>query len=118
MPKISADRVQLQQVLINLMLNGLEAPNGTAVELFVRLQRDEEDRPMISVCDTGIRLLIGGSDKIFDAFFTTKSQGTGMGLAISRSIVESHEGCLWAAANTGQWTTFYFTLPSELAEDA
>jgi signal transduction histidine kinase len=118
LPKISADRVQLQQVLINLMLNGLEAPNGTAAELFVRLQRDEEDRPMISVCDTGIGLPIGGSDKIFDAFFTAKSQGTGMGLAISRSIVESHEGCRWAAANTGQWTTFYFTLPSELAEDA
>jgi signal transduction histidine kinase len=118
LPRISGDRVQLQQLLINLMLNGLEAMNGTAGELVVRSQRHEEGLPMISVSDAGIGLPVGESDKIFDAFFTTKPQGTGMGLAISRSIVESHGGRVWAAPNTGQGTTFHFTVPSELAEGA
>jgi PAS domain S-box-containing protein len=118
LPRISGDPVQLQQVLINLVLNGLEAMNGTAAELVVRSQRHEEGRPMISVSDAGIGLPVGESDKIFDAFFTTKPQGTGMGLAISRSIVESHGGRLWAAPNPGQGTTFHFTVPSELAEGA
>ncbi|HEY4050236.1 MAG TPA: two-component regulator propeller domain-containing protein, partial [Acidobacteriaceae bacterium] len=77
LPKISADRVQLQQVLMNLMLNGLEAMNGARGELIVRSQRDEEGRPLISVSDAGIGLPVEEQDKIFDAFFTTKPQGTG-----------------------------------------
>jgi signal transduction histidine kinase len=101
--------VQLQQVLINLMLNGLEAMNGPSGELIISSQQDKEGRPLISVCDAGIGLPVEG-DKIFDAFFTTKPQGTGMGLAISRSIVESHGGRLWATANSGPGATFYFTL--------
>jgi signal transduction histidine kinase len=118
LPKIAADRVQLQQVLINLMLNGLEAMTGTSGALVIKSQRDEEGRPLISVCDVGIGLPTGKGDKIFDAFFTTKTHGTGMGLAISRTIVESHGGRLWATANSGQGTTFYFTLANELMEVA
>jgi PAS domain S-box-containing protein len=116
LPRISGDRVQLQQVLINLMLNGLEAMNGTRGELIIRSQQDEEDRPLISVSDVGMGLPFGGGDKIFDAFFTTKPQGTGMGLAISRSIVESHGGRLWATANSGQGATFYFTLSTGFSD--
>jgi PAS domain S-box-containing protein len=116
LPKISADRVQLQQVLTNLMLNGLEAMKGAGGELTIRSRRDEEGRVLISVSDAGVGLPAGESDKIFDAFFTTKPQGTGMGLAISRSIVESHGGRLWAAANSGQGATFYLALPNEVAE--
>jgi signal transduction histidine kinase len=118
LPKIAADRVQLQQVLINLMLNGLEAMTGTSGALVIKSQRDEEGRPLISVRDVGIGLPIGKGDKIFDAFFTTKTHGTGMGLAISRTIVESHGGRLWATANFGEGATFYFTLANELMEVA
>ena len=118
LPRIAADRVQFQQVLLNLMLNGLEAMKGTGGELIIRSQRDEEGRPLISVSDVGIGLPVGKRDKIFDAFFTTKPQGIGMGLAISRSIVESHGGHLWATANAGRGATFYFTLANEVAESA
>jgi PAS domain S-box-containing protein len=118
LPKIAADRVQLQQVLINLMLNGLEAMTGTSGALVIKSQRDEEGRPLISVSDVGMGLPIGEGDKIFDAFFTTKTHGTGMGLAISRTIVESHGGRLWAMANSGQGATFYFTLANEVMEVA
>jgi PAS domain S-box-containing protein len=117
LPRISADRVQLQQVLMNLMLNGLEAMKG-AGELTIRSRRDEESRPLISVSDVGVGLPVGESEKIFDAFFTTKPQGTGMGLAISRSIIASHGGRLWASANSGPWATFYFTLPRQAAKSA
>jgi signal transduction histidine kinase len=118
LPRIAADRVQLQQVLLNLILNGLEAMKGTKGALIIRSQRDKEGLPLISVSDLGMGLPVGEGDKIFDAFFTTKPQGTGMGLAISRSIVESHGGHLWATANSGQGATFYFTLPNEVAEGA
>jgi signal transduction histidine kinase len=118
LPRIAADRVQLQQVLLNLMLNGLEAMQGTRGELIIRSQQDENGRLLISVSDAGIGLPVGEGDKIFDAFFTTKPQGTGMGLATSRSIAESHGGRLWATANSGQAATFYFTLPNEVAEGA
>jgi PAS domain S-box-containing protein len=113
LPRISADRVQLQQVLMNLTLNGLDAMKGTPGALVIRSQRDEEGRPLISVSDAGMGLPIGEADKIFDPFFTTKPQGTGMGLAISRSIVESHGGRLWATTNPGPGATFYFTLPKQ-----
>jgi PAS domain S-box-containing protein len=116
LPRISADRVQLQQVLINLMLNGMEAMDSTRGELTIRSQLDHEGRALISVTDMGTGLPAGQRDKIFDAFFTTKPQGTGMGLAISRSIIESHGGRLWANANTGRGTTFHFTLPAAPAD--
>jgi PAS domain S-box-containing protein len=113
LPKALADRVQLQQVLMNLMVNGLEAMKGTKKpgELMLKSRRVESDHLEVSVSDTGVGLRPG--DKIFEAFFTTKAEGAGMGLAISRSIVESHGGRLWAAANAERGATFSFTLPPE-----
>jgi PAS domain S-box-containing protein len=114
LPAISADRVQLQQVLMNLMLNGIEAMKDRGGEITIISNKTENNQILISVRDTGIGLP-EGSELIFTAFFTTKPQGTGMGLAISRSIIESHGGHLWASANTGQGATFHFTLPLERA---
>jgi signal transduction histidine kinase len=118
LPKVSADRVQLQQVLMNLMLNGIEAVKDTTGELTVQSQQDEDGRVLISVSDTGVGLPAENADRIFDAFFTTKPQGTGMGLAITRSIIESHGGRLWASPNADRGTTFYFTLRNEMAAPA
>jgi PAS domain S-box-containing protein len=112
LPKVTADRVQLQQVLMNLTLNGIEAMKETGGVLTVKSQLAEHCRVMISVSDTGVGLPVGKEDQIFSAFFTTKPQGTGMGLAISRSIVESHGGRLWATANDGCGATFHFTVPA------
>ena len=115
LPNVVADRVQLQQVLMNLMLNGIEAMRDTTGELSIRSQLAEEGQLQISVVDTGVGLPAGNADQIFNAFFTTKSQGTGLGLAITRSIVESHGGRVWATPNPGRGVTFQFTLPSTLA---
>jgi signal transduction histidine kinase/ligand-binding sensor domain-containing protein len=114
--KVMADRVQLQQALMNLMLNGIEAMPDTTGELSIKSQLQEDGDVLISVSDTGEGLPAGNADQIFSAFFTTKSQGTGLGLAITRSIVESHGGRIWATANSGPGTTFQFTLPAR--EDA
>jgi PAS domain S-box-containing protein len=111
LPKITADRVQLQQVLMNLMLNAIEAMKETGGVLTVRSQLDQDGRVTISVSDTGVGLPTEKADQIFNAFFTTKPQGSGMGLAISHSIVESHGGRLWATSNQGRGATFHFTLP-------
>ena len=113
LPKVMADRVQLQQVLMNLMLNGIEAMKDTGGELTITSKRTEDGQLMISVSDSGIGLPHEKPDRIFQAFFTTKAQGTGMGLSISRAIVESHSGRLWASANTGRGATFHFSLPTE-----
>jgi PAS domain S-box-containing protein len=115
LPKIMADRVQLQQVLMNLMLNGIEAMKDMAAqgELTVTSQQDDNHQLLISVGDTGVGLEPDQAKQIFNAFFSTKPQGTGMGLPISRSIIESHGGRLWAAANSGPGATFQFTLPNE-----
>ena len=110
LPKIIADRVQLQQVLMNLMLNGIEAMKETGGLLTVKSKPSGNEQLLISVSDTGVGLPAEKADEIFDAFFTTKPQGSGMGLAISRSIVESHGGRLWATANDGRGATFHFTL--------
>ena len=91
--------MQLQQVLMNLMINGIDAMkdvDGTR-ELTIKSQRAEDDQLLVSVSDTGVGLPAQQADQIFNAFFTTKPHGTGMGLRISRSIVESHGGRLWAA---------------------
>jgi signal transduction histidine kinase/ligand-binding sensor domain-containing protein len=109
--KVMADRVELQQILMNLMLNGIEAMRDTTGELGIKSQLGEDDQVLISVCDTGVGLPAENVDQIFNAFFTTKSQGTGLGLAITRSIVESHGGRIWATANSGPGATFQFTLP-------
>jgi PAS domain S-box-containing protein len=114
--KIYADRVQIQQVLMNLMLNGIEAIKhiGSGGELTIKSQQDDDGQVLISVRDTGVGLRPEHKEQIFNAFFTTKSQGTGMGLAISRSIIESHGGHLWATSSAGLGATFQFTLPNEI----
>src|SRR5216683_3178124 len=116
LPKVMADRVQLQQVFMNLMLNGIEAMKdmGTGGELTIKSQQDDNRQLLISVGDTGVGLEPEQAEQIFNAFFTTKPQGTGMGLPISRSIIESHGGRLWATSNSGPGATFQFTLPSEV----
>jgi len=113
LPKVMADRVQLQQVLMNLMLNGIEAMKDTGGELKVTSKMTEDGQLLISVSDSGVGFPVEESERIFKAFFTTKPQGTGMGLSISRTIVESHSGRLWASANTGRGATFHFSLPAE-----
>jgi len=112
LPKVMADRVQLQQVLMNLLLNGIEAMKDMGGELTVTSKRTEDGQLLISVSDSGIGLPVEESERIFEAFFTTKPQGTGMGLSISRTIVESHGGRLWASTNTGRGATFHFSLPT------
>jgi PAS domain S-box-containing protein len=113
-PQVMGDRVQLQQVLMNLMINGIEAMRHISGprELVIRSRLAEEGQLMISVSDTGVGLPAKQADQIFNAFFTTKPQGTGMGLRISRSIVESHGGRLWADANAPCGATFHLTLPT------
>jgi PAS domain S-box-containing protein len=112
LPRIMADRVQLQQVLMNLMLNAIEAMKETGGVLTVTSQHDGNPQLLLSVSDTGVGLPAEKADQIFDAFFTTKTQGSGMGLAISRSIVESHGGTLWAVDNLPRGAKFCFTLPT------
>ncbi len=111
-----ADRIQLQQVFMNLMLNGIDAMKDLAAarELTIRSQRVEDGQLMISVSDTGIGLPAQQPEQIFSAFFTTKAQGTGMGLPISRSIIESHGGRLWATSNSERGASFHFSLPHEV----
>jgi PAS domain S-box-containing protein len=114
LPQVMGDRVQLQQVLMNLMLNSIEAMKDTdgPRELIIRSRQAEGGQLMVSISDTGVGLP-HQADKIFDAFVTTKPQGTGMGLRISRSIIESHGGRLWAADNSPRGATFHLTLPTE-----
>jgi signal transduction histidine kinase len=115
LPSLMADRVQMQQVFMNLVLNGIEAMKDVddERELFIKSQFAEDEQLLISISDTG-----GGlppqADRIFDAFFTTKLHGTGMGLSISRSIVESHGGRLWADGNSPRGATFHIALPTRV----
>ena len=115
LPKVMADRVHLQQILMNLMLNGIEAMLDTSGELTIKSKVADDGQLLISVTDTGVGLPTENAGQVFDPFFTTKSQGTGLGLAITRSIVESHGGRIWASANSGRGATFSFTLPSKVA---
>jgi PAS domain S-box-containing protein len=115
LPKVMADRVQLQQVLMNLMINGIEAMLGTSGELTIKSKLADDGQLLISVTDTGVGLPTENADQVFNPFFTTKSQGTGLGLAITRSIVESHGGRIWATGNSGRGATFSFTLPGRVA---
>lgn len=114
LPQIMVDRVQLQQVLMNLLLNGIEAVTEGPGEVTIRSQSTEQGLLLISVTDTGVGLPSEKPDRLFSAFYTTKPQGTGMGLAISRSIIEAHGGRLWATVNAERGATFHFTLPAEL----
>jgi PAS domain S-box-containing protein len=112
LPQIMGDRVQLQQVIMNLITNSVDAMKDVdgMRELAIRSQRGENEQLLLSVSDTGVGLP-QQKDKIFNAFFTTKVYGTGMGLPISRSIVESHGGRLWAGNNSPRGASFYLTLP-------
>jgi C4-dicarboxylate-specific signal transduction histidine kinase len=116
LPQVMGDRVQLQQVLMNLMINGIDAMkdvDGTR-ELVIKSRRGEDEQLMVAVSDTGVGLPRQQADQIFDAFFTTKVHGTGMGLRISRSIVESHGGRLWAGENLPRGASFQLTLPTKI----
>ena len=109
--------MQLQQVMMNLIMNSIDAMkdvDGTR-ELAIKSQRAENEQLMVSVSDTGVGLPPQQADQIFNAFFTTKLHGTGMGLSISRSIVESHGGRLWAADNSPRGASFHLTLPTKVA---
>ena len=119
LPKVMADRVQLQQVFMNLMLNGIDAMKETSGGSELTIKSEAGDgQLLISVSDTGVGLPPEEADQIFRAFFTTKDNGTGMGLPISRSIIESHGGRLWAAGNSSRGATFQFTLPATVAAHA
>jgi PAS domain S-box-containing protein len=116
LPQVMGDRVQLQQVLMNLMINGIDAMKDVdeTRELGVKSQRARGREVEVSVSDTGVGLPPQQAEQIFNAFFTTKSHGTGMGLRISRSIVESHDGRLWATDNLPRGACFHFTLPAKV----
>ena len=114
LPLILADRVQLQQVIINLVMNGIEAMQSVAErphELIIRSQQDEARQVLVTVEDRGVGISTEKADRLFNAFFTTKSSGLGMGLSICRSIVEAHGGQILAANNAGPGAMFQFTLP-------
>ncbi|MDT5096244.1 MAG: hypothetical protein QOH60_5607, partial [Mycobacterium sp.] len=114
LPMILGDRVQLQQVIINLVMNGIEAMQSVSDrprELVLRSQQDETHRVLVTVADSGVGISTENADRLFNAFFTTKSSGMGMGLSICRSIVEAHGGRLWTTANPSHGATFQFTLP-------
>ena len=116
LPKVMADRIQLQQVFMNLMLNGIDAMNGTTGKGALTIKSEAGDAQLlIAVSDTGVGLHPEQADQIFSPFFTTKNKGTGMGLPISRSIIESHGGRLWATSGLGPGATFHFTLPAMVA---
>jgi signal transduction histidine kinase len=114
LPPVQGDRVQLQQVILNLLLNASDAMSGIddrPRQLVIRTERDEEDCVLLSVRDTGVGFEPQRMDRLFDAFFTTKSGGMGIGLSVSRSIIESHKGRLWAVPNDGPGATFTFSIP-------
>ena len=117
LPKVMADSLQVQQVMMNLIMNGIDAMKDVDQprEISIRSQSAEDQQLTISVSDTGVGLPPQQADKIFDAFFTTKPHGIGLGLRISRTIVESHGGRLWATQNSPRGANFHFTLPTTLA---
>jgi PAS domain S-box-containing protein len=116
LPMISADRVQIQQVFINLMMNSIEAMDETGGVLTIESRSDARGQIQISVSDTGLGLPLGAADQLFEAFFTTKPQGSGLGLSISNSIVKAHGGRMWATVNEGRGAMFHFTLSAAAGE--
>ncbi len=115
LPATAADRVQLQQVIVNLILNGIEAMSDVSNRprrLMIRSQMQNSDELLVSVRDSGVGIAPKDEKRIFEAFFTTKAQGMGMGLSISHSIIEAHGGRLWASSNSDHGATFQFTLPA------
>ena len=116
LPRVIGDRVQLQQVAMNLIVNSIEAMKDVdgIREIVIKSQRAENEQILVSVSDTGIGFPPQLAEQIFDPFFTTKPHGTGMGLRISRSIIESHGGRLWAEAAAGRGATFHLSLPAAI----
>jgi len=119
LPRVSADRIQLQQLLMNLMINGIDSMKDLGVpgKLTIRSGENESGQVLISIEDTGVGIKPGQAEEIFTAFVTSKAQGTGMGLTICRSIIESHGGQIWATQNSARGATFQFTLPIEQTEE-
>jgi signal transduction histidine kinase len=115
LPLIQGDRVQLEQVILNLILNGIEAMTGEGVasrDLRISSRRDGAEGALVAVADTGPGLAAGKLEQVFAAFYTTKPSGLGLGLSICRSIIEAHDGRLWASANEPRGAVFQFTLPA------
>jgi PAS domain S-box-containing protein len=118
LPLLMADRVQVQQVIMNLVRNASDAMSSVddrPRELLIRTKREEGDRVQLSVKDAGVGFEPQAADRLFEAFYTTKNEGMGIGLSISRSIIEAHEGRLWAKANDGPGATFSFSIPCKAA---
>jgi C4-dicarboxylate-specific signal transduction histidine kinase len=114
LPVVAGDRVQLQQVILNLLRNGSDAMStieDRARQLLIRTERDEGDRVRLTVQDAGVGFDPQAVDRLFDAFFTTKGDGMGIGLSVSRSIIERHHGRLWATLNDGPGAAFSFSIP-------
>jgi len=114
LPMVLGDHIQLQQVFINLVMNGIDAMQSVTDrprELVIRSRQDEPHQVLVSVTDYGVGISAENADRLFTAFFTTKSSGMGMGLSICRSIMEAHGGRLWASANLPHGATFQFSLP-------
>jgi signal transduction histidine kinase len=108
------DRIQLQQVLVNLLVNAMQAMNGAPPEqreLLIRLYQESNGELVVAIRDSGTGVRTEDAERLFEPFFTTKAAGMGMGLAICRSIIESHGGRAWATNNTDHGATFHFTLP-------
>src|SRR5260370_7675812 len=118
LPSVTGDRVQLQQVILNLLLNATEAMssvNDRPRQLVIKTERDEGDRVRLTVQDAGVGLDPQGADKLFEAFYSTKSGGMGIGLSVSRSIIASHPGRLGGAPNDGPRAPFAFSVPPQPA---
>ena len=115
LPRVAGDRIQLQQVILNLLRNASDAMSGVddrSREVVIRTERDQGDYVRLTVRDAGVGITPQDAERVFDAFYTTKSDGMGMGLSVSRSIIESHHGRLWAIPNDGPGANFSFSLPS------
>jgi signal transduction histidine kinase len=114
LPTIAGDRVQLQQVILNLLLNAsdsLDAVDDRPRQITIKTDEDERGNVCLSLKDTGVGIDAAGAAKLFDAFYTTKAEGMGIGLSVSQSIIEHHGGRIWAAPNDGPGTTFSFSIP-------
>jgi signal transduction histidine kinase len=121
LPQVGGDRVQLQQVIMNLLRNGADAMASVqdrAKQLLVRTELDEDNHVRLMVEDAGVGFGPDGAERLFQAFYTTKTDGMGIGLSISRSIIERHNGRLWAQANDGPGATFFFSIPEYTADES
>jgi signal transduction histidine kinase len=121
LPPVTGDRIQLQQVILNLIRNAADAMStidNRPKELLIKTERHEGNQVSLSVKDSGLGFTSQAADKIFEAFYTTKTDGMGIGLSVSRSIVEAHQGRIWAKRNDGPGCTFSFAIPCTLEGSA